>query len=166
MSLHAAKGLEYPVVFVVGCEENLLPHANSLAKTSELEEERRLLYVGMTRALNSLFLTYTRSRYQHGQYLSQSPSRFLKALENTGEWISQDEEILAASASEDINSYLSMQPSNDTTLVEVEEGHFVKHEKFGRGVVIEVRGALVTCVFENNGIKTIDAAYLKNQEFS
>ena len=166
MTLHAAKGLEYPVVFVVGCEENLLPHVNSVEKASELEEERRLLYVGMTRALNCLWLTYTRSRYQHGQYIPQSPSRFLRVLEGSGEWITHGEEVSSLGISDDIKKYLEMESSSETTVVEVEEGHFVKHDSFGRGVVIDVRGSLVTCVFEAHGVKTIEASHLQSQEFS
>jgi DNA helicase II / ATP-dependent DNA helicase PcrA len=77
MTLHAAKGLEFPVIFMVGMEEGVFPHARSLMDRSELEEERRLCYVGMTRAKEKLFLTYTRRRLFFGQRSSNTTSRFL-----------------------------------------------------------------------------------------
>lgn len=77
MTLHAAKGLEFPVVFMIGMEEGVFPHARSLMDRSELEEERRLCYVGMTRAREKLFLTYARRRLFFGQRSSNTTSRFL-----------------------------------------------------------------------------------------
>lgn len=77
MTLHTAKGLEYPVVFMVGMEEGLFPHSKSLFDVNELEEERRLAYVGMTRAKDLLFLTYAGKRLYFGQKTSNPPSRFL-----------------------------------------------------------------------------------------
>ncbi|QQG40855.1 MAG: UvrD-helicase domain-containing protein [Candidatus Levyibacteriota bacterium] len=80
MTLHAAKGLEFPVVFMVGMEEGLFPHSRSLMDRSELEEERRLCYVGITRAKQKLFLTYARHRIFFGQKTSNSVSRFIMDL--------------------------------------------------------------------------------------
>lgn len=77
MTLHAAKGLEFPVVFIVGMEEGLFPHSRSLFDANELDEERRLAYVGITRAKELLFLTYADRRLYFGQWLSNLPSRFL-----------------------------------------------------------------------------------------
>ncbi len=77
MTLHAAKGLEFPVVFMVGMEENLFPHSRSAEGREELEEERRLCYVGMTRAMEKLYLTHTRRRRIFGDYQFNPPSRFL-----------------------------------------------------------------------------------------
>lgn len=77
MTLHAAKGLEFPVVFMVGLEEGLFPHSRSLFDTYQLEEERRLAYVGITRAKEVLYLTYAGSRLYFGEKLSNPPSRFL-----------------------------------------------------------------------------------------
>lgn len=81
MSLHSAKGLEFPVVFIVGLEEGLLPHARSLYDAQQLEEERRLLYVGVTRAKQKLFLSYALERYQYANYVSNQPSRFLNDVD-------------------------------------------------------------------------------------
>ncbi len=89
MTLHAAKGLEYPTVFIVGMEEGLFPHSRSLMDTNQLEEERRLAYVGITRAKEVLYLTYASSRLYFGEKLSNPPSRFImdipeNLLENIG----------------------------------------------------------------------------------
>ncbi|MDO8639339.1 MAG: 3'-5' exonuclease, partial [bacterium] len=80
MTLHAAKGLEFPVVFMVGMEEGLFPHSRALMDKNELEEERRLCYVGMTRAKQKLFLTYARRRLFFGQRSSNTVSRFVLDL--------------------------------------------------------------------------------------
>jgi DNA helicase-2/ATP-dependent DNA helicase PcrA len=77
MTLHNAKGLEFPIVFMVGMEENLLPHANSLMEPSDLEEERRLCYVGITRAEKRLYFTYATSRMIFGSIQANAQSRFL-----------------------------------------------------------------------------------------
>src|SRR5690606_14181799 len=81
MSLHSAKGLEFPVVFMVGMEEGLLPHSRSILEAREIEEERRLCYVGITRAKTKLYFSYARNRFTYG-YSSQSmPSRFLSEID-------------------------------------------------------------------------------------
>lgn len=80
MTLHAAKGLEFPVVFIVGMEDGLFPSSRAVEKEEDLEEERRLAYVGMTRAMKRLFLTYAMSRYSFGSQNYNSPSRFLLEL--------------------------------------------------------------------------------------
>lgn len=89
MTLHAAKGLEFPVVFIVGLEEGIFPHSRSLMDSGQLEEERRLMYVGITRAKEMLYLTYANSRLYFGERLSNPPSRFIMdipedLLENIG----------------------------------------------------------------------------------
>jgi DNA helicase-2/ATP-dependent DNA helicase PcrA len=80
MTLHAAKGLEFKVVFMVGMEEGLFPHSRSMMDKNELEEERRLCYVGMTRAREKLFLTYCRKRLFFGQKTTNIVSRFILEL--------------------------------------------------------------------------------------
>lgn len=82
MTLHAAKGLEFPYVFMVGLEEGILPHQNSI-DTDNIEEERRLAYVGITRAQRALYLTYCQTRKQFGDFQTTNPSRFLEELNNT-----------------------------------------------------------------------------------
>lgn len=165
MTLHGAKGLEYPVVYVVGCEEGLLPHSNSMDDRAQLEEERRLLYVGMTRAMKKLTLSWARSRYQHGQLLPQAPSRFLSALKREATWVDEGADSYKAEM-DSIKDYLTQSANNDPNVTELEEGYFVRHPKFGRGVVIEVSGSVATCIFERYGVKTLDAASVKSEEFS
>ena len=80
MTMHAAKGLEFPIVFIIGMEEGLFPHSRSLMDRGELEEERRLCYVGMTRAKEKLFLTYARRRLFFGQRTTNVVSRFVTEL--------------------------------------------------------------------------------------
>lgn len=77
MTLHAAKGLEFPVIFIVGMEEGLFPHSRSLMDTGQMEEERRLAYVGITRAKDTLYFTYANSRLYFGERISNPPSRFI-----------------------------------------------------------------------------------------
>src|SRR5258708_30092749 len=77
MSMHAAKGLEFPVVFIAGMEDGLFPHSRSVEDKDELEEERRLFYVGMTRAERRLFLTRAPRRRVFGEYQATEPSRFI-----------------------------------------------------------------------------------------
>ena len=79
-SFHSAKGLEFPVVFIAGLEEDILPHKKSIDTDGDLEEERRLFYVGITRAMKELYLTYTGHRIRYGKTLPSSPSRFLKEI--------------------------------------------------------------------------------------
>ena len=77
MTMHAAKGLEYPVVFIIGMEENVFPHSRSMGDDEEMEEERRLAYVGITRAEQKLYLTSARYRTLYGRASYNSPSRFI-----------------------------------------------------------------------------------------
>src|SRR6202012_4429670 len=80
MTIHAAKGLEFPVVFSVGLEENLFPSSMSLYDRADLEEERRLFYVAITRAKERLFVTYAKSRYRFGSLVQNEPSRFIQEI--------------------------------------------------------------------------------------
>jgi DNA helicase-2/ATP-dependent DNA helicase PcrA len=104
MTLHAAKGLEFPVVFIVGLEEGLFPHSRSLFDINELEEERRLAYVGMTRAENLLYLTYAGKRLYFGQQSSNPPSRFIVEIP---EHLLEDTEMLESEISDpdDLSSF-------------------------------------------------------------
>lgn len=107
MTLHAAKGLEFPIVFIVGMEEGLFPHSRSLMDSAQMEEERRLAYVGITRAKEQLYLTYASSRLYFGERISNPPSRFImdipeNLLENIGGNIWKDDVSSKALASEDL----------------------------------------------------------------
>jgi DNA helicase-2/ATP-dependent DNA helicase PcrA len=80
ISFHSAKGLEFPVVFIAGVEEDILPHKKSADRDEDVEEERRLFYVGITRAMNELYITHTEHRSKYGREKSSVSSRFLREL--------------------------------------------------------------------------------------
>lgn len=123
MSLHSAKGLEFPIVFMVGMEEGLLPHSRSILEAKEIEEERRLCYVGITRAKDKLYFSYARNRFTYG-YSSQSmPSRFLAEI---------DQELLTISRSFEQSSHQN--PNRNFYGKNREE---VKNQKPKRQLVID-----------------------------
>ena len=146
MTLHAAKGLEFPVVFITGLEESVLPHSRALYDASEMEEERRLMYVGMTRAREELYLTYATTRTLYGGRLANPPSRFLADIEN------------ATVASTDIEP--EGFDSNEVKYIpELNEGDGVKHQLFGLGTVLEIEGETATIYFKGRGTKKLNIAF-------
>jgi DNA helicase-2/ATP-dependent DNA helicase PcrA len=159
MTLHSAKGLEFPVVFMVGMEEGLFPGQKSSDDPLRLAEERRLCYVGMTRARQTLYLMYTESRFLYGQEMSPRPSRFLKEIpaENT-------EEVRARTSSVSDN-FTTMAPKHSKSLNETgfKPGQTVEHPKFGTGLVIDFegagKGARVQVNFDQVGSKWLVLAY-------
>ena len=161
MTLHAAKGLEFPVVFVVGLEEELLPHARAIAESPEedvgVEEERRLFYVGMTRAKERLFLTHARIRRHFGQDHFGMPSRFLDEIPG--------ELIEGFHSDEDEDSMLGDYLPEEDAGSELAVGEWVEHPDFGLGRVLLLRGAGVnaraTVDFKNYGEKQLLLAYAK-----
>ena len=154
MTLHSAKGLEFPVVFVTGVEEGLFPHAMSADDPARLEEERRLCYVGMTRAMQRLYLTHAESRRLHGREEYPMPSRFLREVppelleEVRGGGIKQPAAPLAAGNAGGFRL-----------------GQQVVHPKFGSGVVLSTEGsgaqARIQVNFESVGAKWLVLAYAR-----
>ena len=137
MTLHSAKGLEFPLVFLGGMEEGLFPHRMSADEPGRMEEERRLAYVGITRAMQALYLTYAESRRLHGQDNYNRPSRFL--LEMPKELLSE------VRIKNSVNrSYPSAAPQRSMYSDEVVEGmrmgQRVMHGKYGEGVVLQFEG--------------------------
>lgn len=157
LTLHSAKGLEFPIVFIVGLEEGLLPHSRSLDDPEQLAEERRLMYVGITRARDRLYLTRASRRAHYGSYESTCPSRFL--VEIPANLIEGAPE---RSFSAGRTWAISWQPS---PAARFEEGDRVHHAAFGEGIVAEsqVRSGEeeVTVVFKRGGVKRILASFLK-----
>ncbi len=161
MSLHSAKGLEFSSVFLTGLEEGLFPHQRSLQEPGRLEEERRLCYVGMTRAMRQLYITYAEVRRLHGREAYTSPSRFLGEIPR---------ELI-----EEVRGGFTMRPSLDTdvraTDGETENGmrlgDHVRHQKFGDGVVLSIEGrgqyTRVQVNFEAVGSKWLVLAYANLQ---
>lgn len=156
MTLHSAKGLEFPAVFVTGMEEGLFPHAMSAEDPDRLEEERRLCYVGMTRAMKSLTLSYAESRRVHGSETYPQPSRFLREIPR-----SLIEEVRPRASM--THSYGGAQQSAETGGFYL--GQQVAHPKFGPGVVLNAEGsgaaARVQVNFEQAGPKWLVVAYAR-----
>ncbi len=163
MTLHASKGLEFPVVFISGLEEGLFPLAKAAQDVTELEEERRLFYVGVTRAEERLFLSYARSRFRFGQHESSIRSRFLDEVDpevirteageehrpQSGRFVSRPGGMPSY---EDMDPYYYRQSLNtrskgertvvyDEGIGEIVPGVRVEHQQFGEGKVISMEGA-------------------------
>lgn len=145
MTLHSAKGLEFPVVFITGLEETILPHSRALYDANEMEEERRLIYVGMTRAKEELILTHAASRTLFGGRLSNPPSRFLADLDPA----------LLSGAEPDSQGF----DEEPRYVLELSEGDGVEHQLFGIGKVLAVTGDNATIHFKNSGTKKLNIAF-------
>ena len=148
MTLHSAKGLEFKVVFMVGMEEGLMPHSNSFNEENGIEEERRLCYVGITRAKERLYLTNSKARMLYGKDMMNPPSRFISEI-----------------SSDYIESNIVEEKKIDKNLlydnsgIEYKCGEVVNHLSFGRGVVIGIDERFVTVAFDKRfGVKK----FLKN----
>ena len=156
MTLHIAKGLEFPVVFITGMEEGVFPHMRSMTDPGQLEEERRLCYVGITRAKERLFLTHAWSRSLWGGTNYNPPSRFLHE-------IPEHLVVVAGEEAEKGETELVRGKAGPGPAVTVSVGEEVFHERWGRGVVVAVAGqgsnAEVTVHFADEGQKRLLLAY-------
>ncbi|PWV62377.1 DNA helicase II [Plasticicumulans acidivorans] len=159
MSLHSAKGLEFAQVFIVGVEEDLFPHALSANDPDKLEEERRLAYVGLTRAREHLTLTFAERRRLHGNEVYPRPSRFLREIPAE---LTRDVRARATVSKPLYNPGNLAQLASDTGL---KLGQRVRHGSFGEGVVLAFEGqgghARVQVNFDAAGAKWLVAAYAK-----
>ncbi len=144
MTLHSAKGLEFNYVFIAGMEENLFPHSRSLQDTEELEEERRLCYVGITRAKQKVYLIHTHQRMLYGRLSPSSPSRFIDDI--------PPELIEDLETNYKLNYQHKSQTWND---IDLKEGDRVEHDHFGRGTVINVDKNDITVIFNKLGAKKL-----------
>ncbi|MEE9398357.1 MAG: DNA helicase II, partial [Methylococcales bacterium] len=158
MTLHSAKGLEFKLVFVVGMEEGLFPSQQSLEDPGRLEEERRLCYVGMTRAMQKLYFTYAESRRLYGRDSYPRPSRFLRELPRE-----QVEEVRMGAQIGRPATVTTPVFSETPGKVGYRLGQRVLHKKFGEGVVLQSEGsgtqARVQINFENIGLKWLVLSY-------
>ncbi|HEY5759601.1 MAG TPA: DNA helicase II [Steroidobacter sp.] len=163
MTLHSAKGLEFPVVFLCGMEDGLFPHQRSISDVDGLEEERRLCYVGTTRAMKQLYLTYAEQRRLHGVDSYGTPSRFIKEvpselLEEIRPRIQISRPIYQPHRSG--MGRVHEEPANTGG---VRLGQRVRHGKFGEGTVLDLEGqgshARVQVNFERQGTKWLMLAY-------
>jgi DNA helicase-2/ATP-dependent DNA helicase PcrA len=164
MTLHSAKGLEFPLVFLVGMEEGLFPHKMSMENLSGIEEERRLCYVGITRAMQKLFLTCAESRRLHGDTIQCRPSRFIRELpQELIEPVRMKTTIQRPSAVPGRQPHYrsgAEVPDTNITL-----GQRVRHGKFGEGVVLNYEGsgpnARVQVNFKEVGSKWLVLSYAR-----
>ena len=161
MTLHSAKGLEFPLVFLTGLEEGLFPHQRSMEEAGRLEEERRLCYVGMTRAMEELVLSYAEVRRLYGRESYAAPSRFLGEVPNDllteirgGSQITRGKSVSSPVLRDDSASVNGMRL-----------GSHVRHHRFGEGVVVNIEGrgdhARVQVNFNDEGSKWLVAAYAR-----
>ncbi|MDY7019547.1 MAG: 3'-5' exonuclease [Chloroflexota bacterium] len=158
ITLHQAKGLEFPTVFIVGIEEGILPHRKSFDDPIEMEEERRLLYVGATRAQKRLFLSYSHRRSLFGSSSTNQPSRFFKNIPSNlvtvkGLW--EENSSLPVGASSQSSPHI-------VPISILEVGDYVRHSKFGTGIVMNCLSTRddqeVTIAFEEAGVKKLLAS--------
>jgi DNA helicase-2/ATP-dependent DNA helicase PcrA len=160
MTLHSAKGLEYPNVFLVGVEEGLFPHQRSSQDAAQLEEERRLCYVGLTRAKQRLIISYAESRRLHGTEYYPQPSRFIREIPS--ELI---REVRLGGAVEQMVSFADGGPGNGGSIDDegLRLGQRVMHGKFGEGVVLNLEGhgnaSRVQVNFKISGAKWLVTQY-------
>lgn len=151
MTLHAAKGLEFSVVFLVGLEDDLFPHKMTHADESQIEEERRLCYVGITRAMHKLYISYAETRKHYGQEMYQRPSRFIRELPHH--------------LIENLRANKGFTKSVQKTSYQFKLGQTVSHEKFGAGIVLNYEedgeNSRIQIRFQNTGVKWLLCAYAK-----
>lgn len=174
MTLHSAKGLEFPVVFMVGMEETIFPHSRALYDQHEMEEERRLCYVGMTRAREELYMLYASSRVLFGGVQHNPPSRFLSEIDgefsggdswnDLSGWGAQAQAAGSRMANDSLTGYdpYDQSPVSDDEpqyIPELNEGDHVKHQVFGHGQVMEVDGDNAVIYFKGKGSKKLNIAF-------
>jgi len=150
MTLHSAKGLEFPVVFMPGMEESLLPHGRSLYEQAEMEEERRLCYVGMTRAKQELYMLYADSRVLYGSIQHNPPSRFLTDIDSGFEARAPKLEPFGLPMGQTATT------NEPRYVLELSEGDKVRHQLFGIGTVLEVDGSNAAVYFKGKGTKKLN----------
>jgi len=153
MTLHSAKGLEFPIVFIIGLEEGLIPHIRAMVDNTEMEEERRLAYVGVTRAKEKVFLLHARQRLLFGSLEANSPSRF---FEDIPEQLIDNQVSKQPKMKRD--SFFDKKPESVLTKTDNNQfidGDKVRHDKFGEGVVVGQDDIIITVVFKKMGLKKL-----------
>ena len=182
MTMHSAKGLEFPQVFLVGCEEGLFPGTRAIGEPEEMEEERRLCYVAFTRAKEDLTITYARQRLLYGHTTVNRPSRFISELppdcvtgrtmqarsQEHRDWSERSWGESSYGSYGDYGGYVPRRPAPKprpavsapkAAPVEYQAGNMVEHRAFGRGMVISVTkmggDALLEIAFDNHGTRKL-----------
>ena len=146
MTIHSAKGLEFKVVFLIGMEEGIFPHNNSLLEEDGIEEERRLCYVGITRAKELLYLSNSKRRMLYGKDNMNQPSRFIEEIDK--ELIERLDSIKDEIKIDTKKMYT--EGAND----DIKMGDTIEHDTLGLGVVVKVDGSLIDVAFKT-GVKKL-----------
>ncbi len=179
MTMHSAKGLEFPNVFLVGFEDGLFPGMRAIGDTEEMEEERRLCYVAITRAKQNLTITYAKQRMLYGRTSASMPSRFLREIpedvmvKKGGYYARQTQQAASQSSNSGYNygaalkrasyksSYSTISAASSATYLELNKGDMVQHTAFGKGMVLSVMkmggDALLEIAFDEIGTKKLMA---------
>jgi len=167
MTLHSAKGLEFPVVFITGLEEGIFPHSRAVFEPDELEEERRLMYVGITRAMDELYLLFAHQRMLFGEFKRNAPSQFIadippEVAEGSGKPSAPRSAHDEAPFSDfDARSARPIPTEDDEPHfvpdenLELHVGDRVLHEKFGAGTLMRVQGSVAEIQFDRAGLKKL-----------
>jgi DNA helicase-2/ATP-dependent DNA helicase PcrA len=186
MTVHSAKGLEFPFVFILGLEEGVFPHSRSALSPTEMEEERRLMYVGLTRAKEKVCLLYTEQRTIFGSTQVNPPSRFIgeipahlieeKEMKRSGMMGKRHTRSFHSfpmatkkigSLAEALKKSEDKNPIDVTPLAvgDVRPGDMVEHPQFGGGLIVSIAGSLATIAFKRAGVKKmmLGVAPLKKQ---
>ncbi len=163
MTLHSAKGLEFPVVFMTGLEEGIFPHSRSIFEPEELEEERRLMYVGITRAMDELYLLFANQRMLFGEFKRNAPSQFIADIphgvmegsgkpQSTNPAMNPHEFNTRPIPVEDDSGESHFVPDE---ILELHPGDRVLHEKFGAGTLLKLQGSVAEIHFDRVGVKKL-----------
>jgi DNA helicase-2/ATP-dependent DNA helicase PcrA len=177
MTVHSAKGLEFPVVFILGLEEGLFPHSRSALSPQELEEERRLMYVGLTRAKEKVYLLYTEQRTLFGSTQANAPSRFLQEIPE--HLVEESERVSSGMLGKrhfrkSFRSFSQTHKHSDIPIIKTPKsslsqntnekllspenfrpGDTVEHPRFGTGLIISIDDKLATIAFKRTGVKKL-----------
>ena len=161
MTMHSAKGLEFPLVFMCGMEDGLFPHQRSIADPNGLEEERRLCYVGITRAMQTLYITHAEQRRLHGMDNFAQPSRFISR--NPDEHVEEIRPRVQVARPMRASSTQAQRRRGGSNELGIRLGQRVHHKKFGDGVILNCEGqgahARVEVNFETAGTKWLVLSY-------
>ncbi|OGI35472.1 MAG: hypothetical protein A2259_02495 [Candidatus Moranbacteria bacterium RIFOXYA2_FULL_43_15] len=163
MTLHSAKGLEFKIVFIVGLEEGVLPHSRSMLNPSEMEEERRLMYVGVTRAKEKVYLLFTSERNIFGSTQINPPSRFLEDVPEhlitrnveLGTWNVKHE---TQNVDRGMRDKIASDARSTVGATRFKDGDRVSHEVFGEGMIVASQGEIITVAFGKAGLKKLSAS--------
>lgn len=165
MTMHSAKGLEFPVVFMVGVEEGMFPSSRTTEEVGRLEEERRLCYVGMTRAMQKLYITYAEMRRLYGKDNFHKPSRFIREIPT--EYVEEVRMKAQVSRPASSGRFSQTQVNDNFNQTGFSLGQRVQHTKFGEGTIINFEGSgaqsRVQVAFNGEGIKWLVTQYAKLQ---